>query len=250
MKTTLKKTIFSLLIAFIFSIGLLSSISYAQDINTTQEKAIKQETDVTIKEFDEKKWNQLREGIKYAQEIEEIEETDTTSPNKLPTIDWSFLASLKYVFVGIVVALLALALVWFFTKGVLFGNKKSKLEEEQAAFLTEENLEKVEFGYLEQALEKALVQRNFRMAIRIHYLWLLKVLYEKELINWKKDKTNHAYISELANKSSEESATSFRKLTLWYEKAWYGESTINENDFRMVETYFIDFRKSHEKTAA
>jgi hypothetical protein len=243
MKTTFKKSIFSLLIALIFSMGLQSSVSYAQN-ETTQETEVK-----TIKKFDEQKWNELRDGIRYAKEVEK-KDKEISESTKFSPMGWSFLAGFKYVFIGLVVALLALALVWFFTKGVLFGNKKSKLEEEQAAFLTEENLEKVEFGYLEQALEKALLQRNFRMAIRIHYLWLLKALYEKELINWKKDKTNHAYISELARKSSQESADSFRKLTLWYEKAWYGESIINENDFRMVETYFIDFRKSHEKTAA
>jgi len=227
--------------------GLQSSVVYAQNKTTTT----KQETEVkTIKEFDEQKWNELRDGIKYAEEVEKKEKDYTTPTSNWPKLDWSFLEAFKYVFIGIVIALLALALVWFFTKGVLFGNKKTKLEEEQAAFLTEENLEKVEFGYLEQALDKALLQRNFRMAIRIHYLWLLKVLYEKELINWKKDKTNHVYISELANKSSEESATSFRKLTLWYEKAWYGERNIDENDFRMVETYFVDFRKSHENKAA
>ena len=246
MKTTLKKVTFSILIAIVFSIGWHSSISYAQNEATQQETEVK-----AIKEFDKKKWNELREGIKYAEEIEKKEKRNNTdSSSNWPSLDTSFLKGFQYVLIGLVVALLALAIVWFFTKGVLFGNKKTKLEKEQAAFLTEENLEKVEFGYLEQALEKALLQRNFRMAIRIHYLWLLKVLYEKELINWKKDKTNHAYISELARKESEESATSFRKLTLWYEKAWYGESKINENDFRMVETYFIDFRKSHEKTAA
>ncbi|WP_375561617.1 DUF4129 domain-containing protein [Bernardetia sp. OM2101] len=248
MKTTFKKAIFSLLIAFIFSVGLPFSISYAQ--STTQNKTKQQETEVTIKEFDNQKWNELRDGIKYAKEIEKPKKEYEAPTSNWPKIDFNFLASFKYVIIGVVVALLALALVWFFTKGVLFGNKKSKLEEEQAAFLTEENLEKVEFGYLEQALEKALLQRNFRMAIRIHYLWLLKVLYEKELINWKKDKTNHAYISELARKSSEESATNFRKLTLWYEKAWYGETNIDENDFRMVETYFIDFRKTYQNTAA
>lgn len=245
MNTTLKNTIFSLLITLTFFVGCNFSISYAQDKTTQQETEVK-----TIKEFDAKKWNELRDGIKYAEKIEKKNEEIDINPPKWPKMDWSFLASFKYVIIGFVVALLALALVWFFTKGVLFGNKKTKLEQEQAAFLTEENIEKVEFGYLEQALEKALLQKNFRMAIRIHYLWLLKVLYEKELIKWKKDKTNHTYISELATKSSQESSTSFRKLTLWYEKAWYGESKIDETDFRMVETYFVDFRKTHEKKAA
>ncbi len=245
MNTTFKNTIFSLLIAFTFLMGFNFSISYAQNKTTQQKTEIK-----TIKEFDNKKWNELRDGIKYAKQIEKKETKSDCNSSKWPTMDWSVLASFKYVLIGLVVALLALALVWFFTKGILFGNKKTKLEQQQAAFLTEENIEKVEFGYLEQALEKALLQKNFRMAIRIHYLWLLKVLYEKELIKWKKDKTNHTYISELAKKSSQESADSFRKLTLWYEKAWYGESKIDEKDFRRVETYFVDFRKTHEKKAA
>ena len=242
MQKKIRYTIFSLLIFVLFSITPNFSISYAQN------KITQQETEIKVKEFDEKKWNQLRNGIKYAKEIENKKDEENLSEPIF--IDWSFLKNFKYIFVGFVIIVLALVLVWFFTKGILFGNKKTKLEEEQAAFLTEENLEKVEFGYLEQALEKALVQQNFRMAIRIHYLWLLKVLYEKELIKWKKDKTNHAYISELATKLSEESSSNFRKLTLWYEKAWYGESTINETDFRMVENYFVDFRRTHEKKAA
>lgn len=239
----LSKTFFSVLIVFTFLFSMFSWISYAQD-NTTNTETVE------IKEFDEEKWNNLRDGIKYTKEVVEEKEYTPPTNSKWPKFDWAFLASFKYVLIGLVVALLALALVWFFTKGVLFGNKKTKLEEEQAAFLTEENLEKVEFGYLEQALEKALLQRNFRMAIRIHYLWLLKVLYENELINWKKDKTNHAYISELARKSSEEAASHFRKLTLWYEKAWYGESTIDEKDYQGVEHHFVDFRKSQGNKAA
>ncbi len=243
MKNIFRNTIFSFLLTITFCLVLPFSILYAQ--NKTQETEVQ-----TIKKIDSQQWNELRDGIDYAEEIEPKKEINTSTPSNLPSMDWSFLKGFRYVFIGIVVALLALTLVWFFTKGVLFGNNKSKLEEEQAAFLTEENLEKVEFGYLEQALEKALLQRNFRMAIRIHYLWLLKVLYEKELINWKKDKTNHDYISELANKSSQESSTSFRKLTLWYEKAWYGEIKIDENDFQNVENHFVDFRKIHENTAA
>ncbi len=244
MNTTFKIILFSISILLTFLIGFQSSC-YAQNESqkSTQEKEIKK-----VREFDNQKWNELRDGIRYAKEIEK-EKKKSNFPN-IPKLNWSFLEAFKYVFIAIVVILLAAVVVWFFTKGVLFGGKKTKLEEEQAAFLTEENLEKVEFGYLEQALEKALLQRNYRMAIRIHYLWLLKVLYEKELINWKKDKTNHAYISELTNKSSQESATSFRKLTLWYEKAWYGEAKIDETDFGNVENYFVDFRKSYESKAA
>lgn len=46
-------------------------------------------------------------------------------------------------------------------------------------------------------IEEAIANRNYRFALRLNYLRSLKILSDKEIINWKIDKTNHEFIGEI-----------------------------------------------------
>ena len=67
---------------------------------------------------------------------------------------------------------------------------------------------------------------NFRLALRLGYLEVLKRLTDRGLIEWQPDKTNHAYLAELAPGSLREA---FRAATREFEYVWYGELRLNSN---------------------
>jgi len=80
-----------------------------------------------------------------------------------------------------------------------------------------ENIHEVDFT---TRLAEAEAAGNWRLAVRLGYLQLLKTLSDNALINWQPDKTNHAYLAELAAGPQREA---FRGATRAFEYVWYGD---------------------------
>ena len=87
--------------------------------------------------------------------------------------------------------------------------------------LTAENIHEVNFASRIAAAEEA---GNFRLALRLGYLEVLKHLTDRGLIHWQPDKTNQAYLTELAAGPLREA---FRAATRQFEYVWYGELRLN-----------------------
>lgn len=87
---------------------------------------------------------------------------------------------------------------------------------------------------LETQLAAAEQQRNYRLAVRLGYLSVLRQLSEKGLIRWQPDKTNHDYLYELPAGPLPEA---FRELTRQFEYVWYGEQDdLTGEDYERVRT--------------
>lgn len=99
----------------------------------------------------------------------------------------------------------------------------------------EKNLIHIDFDKL---IQQTLVQGDNRLAIRYYYLWLLKRLAEKNIIDLHADKTNSDYLYEIG---SAELKTEFQYLSYLYNYIWYGE-------FEMSETTFLHAKNAFEKT--
>lgn len=93
---------------------------------------------------------------------------------------------------------------------------------------------------LELMLEKALTNDDFRLAIRIYFIFILKDLSEKSWINWKKEKTNISYLMEMRGKKQYES---FNESVSIFELVWYGNYTITNKDYSSIEPKFIQLLK-------
>lgn len=96
-----------------------------------------------------------------------------------------------------------------------------------------ENIHTIDFKTI---INNALLNNNYRLAIRYYYLWLLKSLSDKGAIEWDIEKTNSDYLSEI---QSEDLKKDFRFLSYVYEYSWYGEFEINKTDFSKTETAFL-----------
>lgn len=96
----------------------------------------------------------------------------------------------------------------------------------------EKNLVHVDF---EKLLKKTLKENNHRLAIRYYYLWTLKKLSERNIIEWHADKTNTDYLYEIQSKDLKDN---FQYLSYLYNYIWYGEFEMNDTTFKHAQKAF------------
>lgn len=115
----------------------------------------------------------------------------------------------------------------------LFGKSNRKINISTQDI--EENIHEINFPERILQLEK---QQDYRSAIRYHFLYSIKKLTDKNLINWNPEKTNRDYLKELKNKNLQED---FRRVIYIYDYIWYGEFDTQEKDYQHYKTYFNKF---------
>ena len=144
---------------------------------------------------------------------------------------------LKYLFLGLSVALLIFAILKSLgidAVQLLKGDaKKISIPFSES----QENIHEINF---DEEIEKAASQHNFRLAVRLLYLKSLKQLSDKDLIKWQDNKTNSTYIYELTDASQRQT---FGLLTRQFEYVWYGDFPIDKNTFANINSLFQNFAK-------
>jgi hypothetical protein len=88
---------------------------------------------------------------------------------------------------------------------------------------------------LEKRLEAAVAQQNFREAVRIYFIFIIKDLAEKDWIKWEKEKTNIAYLIEMRKRPQ---YGLFNQCVIIFEWVWYGQYDVTEQDFKGWEPLF------------
>lgn len=99
----------------------------------------------------------------------------------------------------------------------------------------EKNLHLVDF---EKLIQKSLELDEKRLSVRYYYLWLLKKMSEKHIIDWDLEKTNTDYLYEIKNQAQKEE---FAYLSYLYNNIWYGE-------FELDDTTFVKTKNAFEKS--
>lgn len=87
-------------------------------------------------------------------------------------------------------------------------------------------------------LEEALKLGNYRIAIRIKFLRLLQQLQLKNHIDWKPNKTNRKYATEITDTALKQS---FRSIANIFDRLWYGNISINEQEYNFCNALFENF---------
>lgn len=185
-----------------------------------------------IRKFDEAKWKAVVGNADFNEDPPKEPEGEEEDRSGGFSIPWGgpLLRVISYVVVIGVVIWLLYAVV---------RNVSWDLKVRRAELQTDdiekgvENIEDVDIhGLLEQARREA----NFRVAVRLYYLGLLKKLHELNAIVWKKDKTNRDYLAELFVKDF--CFDEVRKLTNSYEAVWYGEHVLQPETFQRLSARF------------
>jgi len=240
----------SILYLFVLLNSLLlfsTSVLYSQYNNATE--SYKQE-EIQGSKLNQDKWKSLSKRYDYSIE----EEKKERKPKEKPKSEFkpgeknvnpaNTLASeaLKYLLFTIIILILAYIIIRLIAGGSIFKNKKLPKEKVYTIDDIEENLHEVN---VETFLSDALVKEDFRLAIRLYYLSILKGLSLNGRIRWKKDKTNGMYLREMYNHSS---VADFRKVTYIYEYVWFNEEEpFNASDFERVRPDFKNMLRIAEK---
>ena len=100
----------------------------------------------------------------------------------------------------------------------------------------EDNLPEAHF---ELPIIRAVEAGDYALAVRLHFLSILKELTLKNHIRWKRDKTTGEYLRELAGSPL---AVPVREVTLIFERVWYGTLKLEREDYTSVEKVFQTVR--------
>jgi hypothetical protein len=195
----MKKLIYILFVSMILPFG-----SHSNSIQNTNENF-----------FSREQYRKASEGFHYKKPLplKPLEE----NKYKEPDLEW-----LKYISYAIVLSVI----IFLIYKLIIYiyspDNRKLKNTEIPLQQIEEEPTIESD---LENLLEKALKENNFREAIRIYYLFSIRNLNEKHILNYTIDKTNYEYLSEVGGHAV---FPLFRELTMTFEKTWFGDAPADE----------------------
>lgn len=145
--------------------------------------------------------------------------------------------------INTVAILLILLVIYLIVKAILnkegtwiFGSKSDRnlIRYDEI----EKNLHLVDF---EKLIKDSINSGEHRLSIRYYYLFLLKKMSEKQIIEWDVEKTNSDYIYEI---KSAELRARFEYLSYLYNYMWYGEFAVSIEEFEKAKKAFDTTLKS------
>lgn len=157
-------------------------------------------------------------------------------------IDWLFGSyepgSIMKVFFKILPYLLLLMVLffvaWLFVKLNPAYAAAPTSKKSQVFFSEEEKIIKSED--ISQLIARAISEEDYRLAIRYHYLDILRKMDQGGIIGYNFDKTNQDYTAEI---KSADLLHQFKRITRIYEYSWYGEFQVNQETFKLAEAAFL-----------
>ena len=184
-------------------------------------------------DFDQKKWEALKEGIDYAgkkKDKNKPEEKEAPAPEPKPMTGLA--PAFKYSSIAVAIGILVYLFVKLSGGKDLFGPKNSKLRPAVSAAEIEKIEENLHEAELADPIRRAIAAADYPLAVRLYYLAMLKELAARNHIRWKREKTNGAYLRELAGSPL---FGTVQEVTLAFERVWYGKVDLSTTDFEQLE---------------
>lgn len=224
------------------TINSISAIPPKESYQTIAQDSSK----ITVRKPLESKMTVLKKSKDYQYGIQESQVLDTWWRRLLRRFfNWfgnlftgvgnpTFWKTAAYVFIASVVVYVTLKLM-----GVDFSGLYRKKDNNEIPYETlGENIHTIDFT---ESIEEAITQKNYRLAVRLYYLKALKELTDREMIDWRINKTNRSYVYEL---NSPTLRPDFEQITLQFEYAWYGDFPVDEAQFINIKNQFLTFSNS------
>jgi hypothetical protein len=194
----------------------------------------------------QQQWDKLTsdKAFGYKNEVENIQPPQTFAPNgfekALRAFFGFFGSGIGNILIWLILASVVIYVVYrlFFSSDSFLFGKSSKLMKGPGA--AEDDAEDIAATNWDALLQAALAKNDLRLAVRYSYMWLLQLLQQRELIQYRIDKTNYEYADELHETSYKQA---FRQLSRQYEYAWYGGINISGEKYAEYTTLFDQTRK-------
>lgn len=181
-----------------------------------------------------KEFDKISQGEKYIED-EKIEKAPKTNRDfKMPKApnpgSFGFMSILGYVAIGLLIAGLIYLIIQNSSGNRNLNNKNQNISTGNA--LDPEFLKKLE---TKKYLEQYLLDKDYRMAVRMLYLQLIQRLSNAGLVLPSIEKTNLDFYMELGGNSIQ---SDFKKVTGIYERAWYADADIDATTFERIRPMF------------
>jgi len=149
---------------------------------------------------------------------------------------------LEYLFYGLLIAMVILAVFRMLDIKVNSIFQRNRYREKIHIEEISEDIHKLDMDAL---IMEEIKKKNYKNAIRLLYLKLLKLLSDNGIILWSVNKTNADYRHEI---SPTPYHIPFSRLSALYEFIWYGNFRIGEDGFNKAKTEFYTmYEKINDK---
>lgn len=184
----------------------------------------------------QEEWVEQTKELNYTESYLDRKIENRKSPFHFGNFGFNFEYFKIFIFILIVGVLL------FFIVRLVLRNLivEPRAKKKKKNYTIEDVEEDIQQGDLQLLLEDALKQKQYLLALRIHYLMVLRVMDTSGLINWQKDKTNGDYVVEVSSHVLNED---FRFLTKVFEKVWYGDAIVSEAEYKSMSIFYLSFTK-------
>jgi hypothetical protein len=125
---------------------------------------------------------------------------------------------LQYVILAAILIVAVLQLLRMDARGLFYGKRTTRIPVHE---MTAADIQEVDFF---TEAERAVETGNYRAAVRLYYLQVLKLLDAQEVIAWAPRKTNQDYVLECNRPSVQGDLT---RLTILFDYAWYGDFAVD-----------------------
>ena len=227
-------------------------LCFATDFYANDATKAYQNENLTVKKIDQTKWKESAQGMRFSKkpkakktkkkkEVKNTSGTGTTPPpppREPSTFTFKDFAQTTLIFLAVIV--LAFVIFKVVVGDAILVNKEVKRRKPVTLEEIETNLQEAD---VEGFLKQALANENYRLAIRLYYLAIIKELSGKGAIEWKKDKTNGDYRRELQRKNHPK-LKDFRAVTRIFEYVWYSDMAFDGGQFEEVRINFKDLLAS------
>ena len=240
----LKGTLFTMV--FVFVLSCFSTFADIKKSTPKLEPLAQDSSKITVRKPLESKMTVLRKSKDYQYTIQESQVIDTWWKRLLRRFfNWfnslftgvgnpTFWKTAAYVFIASVVVYVTLKLMGVDFSGLYRRKNNNEIPYETLG----ENIHAIDFA---DSIAEAIAQKDYRLAVRLYYLKALKELTDREMIDWRINKTNRSYVYEL---NSPTLRPDFERITLQFEYAWYGDFPVDETQFLNIKNQFLTFSNS------
>jgi len=169
-------------------------------------------------------------------DIEKEEEKKTDSSPYVPLGQRRWFQALLWI---VIIGGFAGFVMWYLA-GNNVGLFRKKIVSTASEDLLDEIPEDIFAINYQKEIDKAVANGNYRLAVRLMFLRLLKQMTEKNIIQYKQDRTNLDYLMQLQPTGY---YNNFFRITRNYEYSWYGQFAVSEEAYKIIRTDFDQIGK-------
>jgi hypothetical protein len=170
----------------------------------------------------------------YANEIFKKQEKKKKK-EKINFMSQPFFQSLLWLI--IIGGFIAFLILYLYNSNIGLFRKSNNIADEDADVETND----IFFINYQKEIDKAVDMNNYRLAVRLMFLRLLRNLSDQNIIQYRQDSTNFDYMTQLHSTGM---YPGFFRIARNYEYIWYGQFDIDKEKYSIIKKEVENFERT------